>query len=199
MPEDFQLPIIVPIFGVAWTPPIPIPGASTVRSWTIENLIDFYLAPYVYIVSGADYAMGIEVITTRDPTTEDCGCNMKTPQIASVGPPISLSGMFTFEVGAGFKVIDFQDTHRYPRKDPNGYGPAHPYYSGDPGNLVDEVANVIVKPEITFGIDMTVPFTGTAIKENVVVKMKTVQQSISCSKGTPLPLASPKPPVPPAP
>lgn len=76
---------------------------------------------------------------------------------------------------------------------------ADPHYSGDPGNLVDEVATVIVKPEITLGIDMKVPFTGTAIKQNVVLKMGRVQQQISCSEGTPLPVASPGSPIPPAP
>ncbi len=197
VPDDFQLPIILPFVGITWTPSIPIPGASIVRGWTMEDLIDFYLAPYVFVVSGADYAMGVKVIAHRDPIVVGCGCNMDKPEISRVGPPASLSGMFTFDVGTYTTKVKFNDTHRYPREDSNGNPRNHPYYNGDPGNLVDEAADVVIGIEVTFGINMTI--LGTSINEDVKFQMDEFSIPLKCSGGTPLPIVSPDPPAPLAP
>ncbi len=199
VPDDFQLPIILPFVGITWTPSIPIPGASIVRGWTIEDLIDFYLQPYIFVVSGADYSMGVEVIAHRDPIVLGCGCNMDDPEVSRVGPPVSLSGNFTFNVGTYLEKVKFEDTHRYPRKDSNGNPRNNPFYDGDDGNLVDEKANVAIGIEVTFGINMTIPFTGTQINEDVKFEMDPFSIPLKCSGGTPLPIVSPDPPGPLAP
>ncbi len=187
VPDNFSIPL--PLVPWVSSLNIPVPFASSLREWTLEEILDAFYSFQKTRIGLGDFTAIIVAFRDKD-MDPGCGCNMYQPALAANSIPLSVSGNIT--VDARIEIVDssFPDDHRYPNQNPDlSFNHPHNQAPARRGNLVDEVARYTYKLVGTLGIDLDLRIFGSGIHVNETIKIEPKivgALEFVCSKGKPV-------------